>query len=287
VNFHVNGYAENRLLNRVGNFNFCTMKKNNAALAALSSIILLNSIGCTKVENRHQTEVSASKPEDQKIFNYLVAEYKFNSKSIEETPDDFIVEGDMVFAKKDFWKNYKLPETSSNSKHYRSYYKVSPYPRVIDVSIDPGLPAVWRTAYANAITKWNSVGGKITFKNCLCSAPDAIRVTYAYYQPTDKAAYTRVPTADGNPGNESKVNLQYQNLGSLTANQKLALAVHELGHAIGLMHTDNAASGYLITTGTSSCNTNTNSSSIMREVFSGSWTNFSTCDKAAFKALYP
>ncbi len=251
--------------------------------------MLLLGFGC------EQTETSAPFPsteESQRMINFLVSDVGFNRSGIVETPTGFVVEGDVFFAKDGFWEDYsplnsaEVGDSMSTSKHYRSTYKVSPTPKVINVGLSPTLPSAWQTAFNSAITSWNALQGKVTFNNCNCCDANGVWVTYSSLGSGTEGVFAQAsgwPTSAGKPASGITVNSACTV--TMTSAQKKKTAAHELGHTIGLMHTD-VSSSNLITTASSACNTGTDVASVMRQGLV-SFVGFSTCDIAAIRALYP
>lgn len=218
--------------------------------------------------------------------NYLL-KYGFPEESIRETLTAFIVEDDIIFPKKDFWKNYKQTASSNDKKHYRYQNKVTAV-TTVNVGVDNAVPVAWRTAIESAVNSWNALNGKIKFKYLgVINYCPANGITVSYLSLSDNNTFARgsFPTASGSPGFTLTINSTCTV--TLTSAQKLKTAIHELGHNIGFMHTDvNPTDGSLITTATKSCNTGTDNASVMKQG-QVAFTDFSACDKVAFKALYP
>jgi hypothetical protein len=257
-------------------------------LVNLLLMTLLLTSSCKKENTFPVAEESMADTSFVAIKNYLIYTYGFEEKSIQETKDGFIVEGDIFFPKLDFWKNYTLTSAGqANGRHYRTSSLVTRV-TTIKVCFNANVPSSWKTAYRNAFTQWNSLNGKLKFVETTTQWPMyGIQIQYAYLGWSNPYATTYYPVA-GAPGSSSIIN---SSIAILTnSNQKLYTAIHELGHAIGFAHTDVSSGATLISTANVGCNTYSDLYSVMKPTIpSGSspWSSFSTCDKAAYKKLYP
>lgn len=257
------------------------MKKLILCLTTIGIILLA---ACSKDEQEISLQDNSFET-DLEIKNYLIDHFQFLEQTIEETNEGFLVEGDVFFPKKDFWEKYKQPSNTS-AKHYKSKYKVSL--ETVDIIFDGSVPRRWRTAFRSAIAEWNNLNGGIKFHlitGTYCPA-NGITVDFASLGSSNNDVFARggFPTSNGNPGSLITVNSTCTV--SQNAAQRLKTAVHELGHTIGFMHTD-ISSGYAqITWSNTDCSTEPDPASIMRQGLI-SFVDFSTCDKQAFKKLYP
>ena len=94
-------------------------------------------------------------------------------------------------------------------------------------------------------------------------------------------AATVLPTSSGSFGTNIRINTNYTST-PLTVSAKKFAMVHELGHAIGLKHTD-TSEGSAVYSGIScyGSTTYTDPNSIMKKTipYNQAWTNFTTCDQ--------
>ncbi len=259
--------------------------KFTAILAIAGTTVFFS---CSKEKEGISNPFTKHSEEDSKnIKEHLINAYGYAESAIQEYPEFFVVENDIVFEKKNFWTDYAL-ETSvdaAGNKHYRGTYKVNPTGSAY-VSIQSAVPSTWKTGVRDAMTAWNGLNGKIKFYEYLYPYPTTgiglITVKYLDFGSSSTAtARAPLPGSGGKPGSYIEIN---SNPNVSSASKKRTIA-HELGHTINFHHTD-GTSGTLITTGTSSCNTGTNSTSVMNGT-SQVWGGFTTCDKAAYSTLYP
>ncbi|MCH7411081.1 zinc-dependent metalloprotease [Belliella sp. DSM 111904] len=149
-----------------------------------------------------------------------------------------------------------------------------------------GSGGEWKTAALAAFQHFSNIRNiKLSFQETLNSNQDIILETFSGGGPI---AAANLPL-NGAPGNRIRVNTSYNN--SYNLNQKTAVMVHEIGHIIGLHHTDwqtpsanpNNVPGILIN-GT----WNEDSYSIMNHIYNGQPFNwFAWLDLLAIRNIYP
>lgn len=269
------------------------MKLRNLALAALPIVFAL---ACSKPADQPENASTDS----QKMKAHLTSVYGFQPSAIVETADAFIVEGDTRFPKTNFWEEYG---TASNEheitvpglhahgevddrKHYRSNYKINNYTwPVIKVNVDNTVPQVWRNAIIDAVDEWNDAWGYLDFQVTYFnySVNGSVNVKMSNLDNSDLVVATcAYPNAYGKPGSPMHIRTGNDNM---THAKKVFAMVHEIGHAIGLRHTDQGQ-GTLISGVSSSCKNYSDWSSVMQPTVSP-WAGFTNCDLEAYYALYP
>ena len=269
------------------------MKLNVLAFAAL---LLLCTASC-----KQENQISGPAENDlQKMREHLINTYGFAPESIKETETDFVVEGDQLFSKASYWEDFGpcgnfehtvgAPPAADGSvtdrKHYRSTYLIdkSKWPTIhVNIS-EPGIPQAWRNAIIDAVEEWNytdgwfyfdvtylnySVNGSINVKMSSDIVDDLV-VASCYY-----------PTSSRKPGSPMYLNPKHNNLPYA---QKVHAMVHEIGHALGIRHTDQGQ-GTLISNVPYSCRTASDWSSVMQP-YVDDWAGFTDCDYEAYWSLY-
>lgn len=267
---------------------FTLLIKRQVSLLAIAAIAGSSVfVSCSKEKETISNPFDKhSENDSQKIREHLINAYGYSTEAILEYPEIFVVENDIVFEKKNFWKEHALQSTvdDAGNRHYKGTYKVNPTGNAY-VFIQSAVPSAWKSAVRGAMTEWNNFQGKIKFYETTNSSSTAgiglITIKYLNFGSASATARAPLPGSSGKPGSYIEIN---SNSGAVSQS-KLRTIVHEFGHTINFHHTD-GTSGTLITTVFSSCNTGTNPTSVMNGT-SQLWGGFTDCDGAAFVAMYP
>lgn len=266
-------------------------------LAATALLLIANACQKENPANQNMTE------ETLQMKQYLADTYGFKPEDIAEEAEHFVVEGDQLFDKENFWENYGMSSENeyfveaaheegiaSDRKHYRWSYLVTKT-KTIKIRIIVGgtnaVPTVWQTAITKAVQDWNAMGGGLTFMIQYASSPgtNVVNVSMKSNLPSDEYARTYYPSGNGYPGTDLYINPLFNSDSKLNSNGKIGVIAHEIGHAVGLRHTD-SGQGTLITNVSTSCKNNPDPNSVM-SAEGDFYYGFTTCDKQAYFALYP
>jgi predicted Zn-dependent protease len=218
----------------------------------------------------------------------------------------FVVDKDGFISVKDANERYQqkekagVPSTTNRTSQRRYDYIVASGKTTITFYADATVPAEWLSTLDQAIANWNSTnsaiqmsrvtgttttstgtktrGKKGTTTTTTTSTPSYnVLVTTLYDASTSMIAQAYYPDYYGNAGKEVDINTYYNYLS--TSNKVFAMT-HELGHIVGLTHTDGGV-GALIP-GTPDVDAN----SVMNS-FVLPWNGFTTWDVTAITTLYP
>lgn len=227
----------------------------------------------------------------------IIKQLGFDISSLVDEGDVYVLEGDVVLEKKHLKEYGKTSEdttgNSSTLKQARTSALVSQTNvRNMTVGIHASVPLTgagsdWRTAITNALNQWNSAPGcAIKFVLSASSSPD-ILINYSYINSSGTIARASFPL-NNKPGNTVTINTEYN---SLSASKKLFTVIHELGHCVGLRHTDwetkdspegQSSSGAIYIPGTPVRDSYSFMNSIVAD-----WNRFSDYDVKALQFLYP
>ncbi len=165
----------------------------------------------------------------------------FSTHKVQKVSDGYIVEGDILLTTKDLEDTSGLRLRAPNGEQYRTTNLVSGLPRVITINIS-GLPTVYTTGLDEAIARYNAEGLRLTFSRVSGAADISVS---GFYQGPDINGNIILGSAGfptgGNPHNSITMNTHPQAYGSSPDWQYIASVLqHEIGHCIGLRHTDYA-----------------------------------------------
>jgi len=253
------------------------------SLIFLSLFVVLS---CDQREERIAPETTTQNDALSKHFKFLEESTGFERKDIvyEAKGDRFIIDNDIVISKKAV-EDYLIkgtptvsdPNKRTEQRRY-TYIVGNSYITNVKYYIGGSVPSSWRTAISQAIAQWNAVTGTKVFMSEVSSSSNANVIVDAQYDNVNNwVARAALPYSNGAPGGGLTVNT-YHN--GMEAGQKLFAMAHEMGHNIGLLHT-NLTDGAIIP-GTPQ----TDANSVMNS-FVLPWNGFTYYDQVAVRVLYP
>ncbi|MCX2584243.1 M57 family metalloprotease [Pedobacter sp. MR22-3] len=214
--------------------------KRTKFLSVTAACLLLSSLYSCKNSNtenavENKTDISTSTLEKVKSLG-------FSTENIRKTSEGYLVEGDILLTEEN------LTEASSGAKlsiaeteQYRTTNVVTSLPRVITVSVT-NLPQVYSDAVNTMISRYNSLGLRITFQRANAGTTGNINVVGFNEGPSGgfiTLGSAGFPTSSGNPYNQIRMNTNSAAYGSNPNLLYLASVIqHEVGHCIGFRHTD-------------------------------------------------
>lgn len=265
------------------------MKKNVYSLM-LSGLALM-AVSCSSDENvTTNNELSQEAFETKK----LILERGVDQKDIYTDFDNktFII-GDIGFP---FEWSKNIKSTGRNQKNYRTETTVSTdFSNNITYFIDSTVPSNYENPIGWATYYWSVSSKNINFSRVF-SAREADIVIVGASNPDagTSQVFSRFPNGNGNVGN--RITIWTNRTQPPTGDRRISLMMHELGHSLGLEHSDMGRSSTAVflgtVTGTSKFHTENICGSIMRStVFNCDWNtdnkaNWSDADKATIDILY-
>lgn len=248
-------------------------------------ITLFAASSCTKEEN---IGVASTNSDVKEMLAVLKASgVDLNTVKVDEKQKFFLVEGDIAISFKDIpaIKEAVNREAGSLEKAYRypnPYYASLSAASSIDIYIDPSINANgWQSAVNTAISAWNSVSPNcaVRIATTTNSSTADLRIS-AFTDNTSIVAVGNAPS-NGAVGRYINVNTSYNYLNEST---KINTIVHEIGHTVGLAHT-NGQSNFctpVLIPGTSSYN---DPNAVMYP-YIHAWNGFSADEVSALNTLF-
>lgn len=258
---------------------------------ALSALLLFQN--CSD-ENSNPENIEAAVKENSVVAKLIEMGYK--KERIREYEDFYLVEGDLMFSKD--IKTYSKNSTTSrhaSTNNLVSILKITFMSVYVDASIPSSGEDNWRDALNNAISDLNNISGSTVHFNIITDSnytADIVIKSDGNVLDNNVIASAGFPS-NNNPYNQILVNLDFWGNTSVSEGSKRYNLVHELGHCIGLRHTNWDDPNRYEGPGSYGANVIPNTpSQDPNSVMNGgtadySWNGFSVYDLVAIRYLYP
>lgn len=265
------------------------MKKSIYQLTLSFSLILILLYSCSK----HDINIENDSKKDVASIREKVARLGFDTTNVIINGEFILVEGDIVLTKSEL--NKTSPRHASSVDISNGVYPIN-YSKHKDLKYHiASTVSGWESAIEAAFTHYQLSNFNLRFTR----TTDVNEADLLIESGSMAVADARFP-ANGQIGSRIGINTLYS---YFSEGQKIYVIVHEIGHAIGLRHTNwriNEAE-YGVSNGTSvgaytiPGTPNSSSNPDPNSVFNGNvtmspppnWSNFSSFDKIALISLYP
>lgn len=238
------------------------------------------------LENDKLTEISNEYKIDQNDPTYKYILYLgFSTNEIIDKGTYYLVSGDIHFGKDE---NYNVPPKSeTRQRQHPNSVTISN----IRIYLNPSMNSSWRQASIDAISRWNSLNASLNLTTTTSLANAHIEILYDTSDPDlsldpNMFGLGDWPSTSGLPGDKIWINPDFNSSyycgKSITQAMRISNVQHELGHNLGLTHTNQSSFGSLIP-GTPS----NDSQSVMNGGAACTIDNFSSNDVKAIKYLFP
>lgn len=153
--------------------------------------------------------------------------------------DGYLVEGDLYLTDTDLARikpEGQIPET----EHYCTANRVTGTPRTLTVYMANTFSTYYFTALNTALARFNALGLTLTFTRVTSSTSANIRITRlpSASESTGVIGNSGFPTASGNPYGSILLNGTLVTTYNYSTNGIASIIAHQIGHCIGLLHTD-------------------------------------------------
>ena len=250
------------------------MKKTNSALGLLATLSLFFT-SCMKND-----DFTAPKPSVDvvKLSAYVASSTGFDVSKVDfdKETQSFIVNDDIFITVHDA-ANRMAAAQGPQTEQWRGNYLVSrTHITNVDYFFESSVNSSWKAASRKAIQNWNAVNGTILYMREVTTKSAANVVVNTSYSSENWVARAYLPWSDGRPGHQLTINTKYNTLSDA---YKIFTITHEMGHNIGLLHTDQRSGIFITGTPT------TDSKSVMNS-FILPWNGFTAGDIKAVQVLY-
>lgn len=260
-------------------------------MASLLAALTLIFSACEKDNTEATPNASLSKTTEEPTMKRLLA-MGFAPQNIVDKGDYYLVEGDISFDKqKSVPVTPTAPGVIVQSQDQAHTYELIRYDRQpnVTIRIDASFPAQWQGDVVDAVNDWNAIEGSRVDLTLTTSNTADITIRGVPSLENDAFGKSEFPS-NGAPGYQVLINFN-----NSPDTRRRTTIVHEIGHCMGLRHTNLYARGEgasdiggVFITGTPSEDPNSvmNSGDQPNRQIAG-WQGFSQFDVIAFQNLYP
>ncbi|MGG5901521.1 M57 family metalloprotease, partial [Sphingobacterium daejeonense] len=189
--------------------------------------------------------------EKENIENQIkeIIKLGFKRENIVELKESFLVEGCYYFPKESKTEIENQPNENPKKGQFRTTNIISSSVKTVKIYMDSSIPTTvednWRTALNTAISAYNNIAN-INIRLSLTTLSSDANITIksdANALPDTTLADAQLPAKDflsGKyiPGKVLRINLDFRNNRPLSEGNKIYILMHELGHCLGLKHTN-------------------------------------------------
>jgi hypothetical protein len=160
----------------------------------------------------------------------------FSTQDVKKVDEGYVVEGDMLLTPELL---ASAPGYSTlrvgDEEQYRTTNLVTGLPRVLTVSLSTSFPSAYVSAIDEAIRRYNAAGLRLTFRRITSGTAD-LPVKYSSNLGTGVLGQSGGFPSGGNPA--PGFTLVPNVINSTNVNYIATIMAHEMGHCIGMRHTD-------------------------------------------------
>jgi len=201
-------------------------------------------VSCSDDNLEFQEELQSLDFQNDVLYKQLI-ELGYKEEAIRDMGPYYLVDKDMIFYKD---KQYFRVNSGPHAKQRMDPIRVTI--TNVNVWINPNMNANWRNASAAAITRWNNVNSGLTLNVVQNAANAHIRIRYDSQDPNltlDLDVYGAATTPfvnglQGLPGENVWINddIDFAGICGIpeTQNSRISNVQHELGHNLGILHTN-------------------------------------------------
>jgi len=214
-------------IEHIVNFKIIQMKKVFFIIALMALVV----VSCQKDDVAITQEEVSVQVLDQ------IKDLGFSTQNVIKCDEGYIVEGDIILTSESMQNlTQEIKLRVGAEEHYCTYNLVTGTPRVITVSLDKKLPSNFGPALDAAIDRYNVLNLNISFQRVDRNGDIKITAGPRWWNSYGILGMGGFPTNAGDPYNSIQMNttaFKNAKIGYLTT-----VLAHEMGHNIGLRHTD-------------------------------------------------
>ena len=200
----------------------------SAAVLCAASVLTLSS--CSKKEEAPVAPAAVS----QDVLSQIKA-LGFGTQDVRRVDEGYVVEGDILLTPEVLAApNYSTLRVGQDEQ-YRTTNLVGSLPRVLTVSISSSFSSAYVSAIDEAIRRYNAASLRVTFRRVSTSGAD-LPVKFSSNLGAGVLGQSGGFPSGGNPA--PGFTLVPNVINSSNVNYIATIMAHEMGHCIGMRHTD-------------------------------------------------
>ncbi|MBT1710021.1 protease B [Fulvivirgaceae bacterium PWU5] len=210
--------------------------KKYLSITPLLLALLITVDSCQESEN--EAPIKKSEVSKEVLAKLVELGFDVTDKAPFKFEDGYLVEGDIYLTQADL-AEMKPGQSLPTAEQYSTNNLVSGS-RNISVYIGTNFSSTYVTALNTAIARYNAEGLRLTFSRTTSSNGATIRITRLSSSQENSGVLGSAgfPTSSGNPYGAIQMSGILQSTYGLSANGIATILAHEMGHCIGLRHTD-------------------------------------------------
>lgn len=202
-------------------------------------------IACAAAVTFTACQKDAKEPAPEAVSESTIAAIErmgFSSDGVQKISGGYLVEGDIRLTDAELAGSPSITNLLiAQEEQYRTFnlVSVSKHP-VVKVALNNSSAAheaAFGAALDEAIRRYNAEGLQITFQRVTSGADITV---VAYYENSNTLGSAGFPTSGGDPHNQIRMNTYWYATGTDATNVNYigTIIAHEMGHCIGMRHTD-------------------------------------------------
>ena len=207
---------------------------------AFCLFVLVSFLFACKKDSFQNTEEGVK--QESSVLVYIKS-LGYKDNQIKEVGGKYIVDGDIVFYKNKQYGSENIATIRGKGTNQAGIGRVvSIYKSIIIVRIDPSMSA-YTSHITDAITQWNNAAGRLKFYLYNGSGDYDINIIrddtlHDPNNPNNMICGEADYPANGNPHYEARINIGFLLSYGVGYSQIQRTICHEIGHTIGLVHTN-------------------------------------------------